>query len=58
MLLYPVHVTAFEAQDFTSFTPLTGNTSHHACGLGKIAVFETGTTKLDKAIGRTILGWF
>jgi len=58
MLLYPANATFFEAKDFKSFNVLDGNDTHHACGLGKIAVFGAGSNKLDDGIGRTILGWF
>jgi len=58
MLLYPATATSFEAKDFKSFTILEGKATHHACGLGKIAVFVAGSTKLDEGIGRVILEWF
>jgi 5-methylcytosine-specific restriction enzyme subunit McrC len=58
MLLYPANTTFFEAKDFKSFNVLDGKDDHHACGLGKIAVFAAGSNKLDDGIGRVILGWF
>jgi 5-methylcytosine-specific restriction enzyme subunit McrC len=58
MLLYPANATSFETKDFTSFNALEGNDTHHACGFGKLAVFEAGSMKLDDGIGRVILGWF
>lgn len=58
MLLYPANATSFEAKDFKSFNVIEGRDSHHACGLGKVSIFKTGSNRLDDKIGREILGWF
>jgi 5-methylcytosine-specific restriction enzyme subunit McrC len=58
MLLYPSNATSFEDKDFKSFNILEGKDTHHACGLGKISIFNEGTNLLEESIGKTIIEWF
>lgn len=58
MLLYPSNTTSFEDKDFKSFNTLEGKDTHHACGLGKISIFNEGTNLLEESIGKTIIDWF
>jgi len=58
MLLYPSTVTSFEPTDFKAFDALNGKDSHHACGLGKVSVFDADGLRLNEGIGEEILGWF
>jgi 5-methylcytosine-specific restriction enzyme subunit McrC len=58
MLLYPSTRTSFEATDFKAFDALNGKDSHHACGLGKVSVFDADGNGLDEGIGGVVLGWF
>jgi 5-methylcytosine-specific restriction enzyme subunit McrC len=58
MLLYPSTRTSFEATDFKAFDALNGKDSHHACGLGKVSVFDADGLRMNEGIGEEILGWF
>lgn len=58
MLLYPANNSSFEAKDFKSFNVLEGNETHHACGLGKISIFDTNGKTLNERIAEDIIGWF
>ena len=58
MLLYPANATSFEAKDFKSFNVLDGKDGHHACGLGKISIFNADRKTLNERIGDDIIGWF
>jgi 5-methylcytosine-specific restriction enzyme subunit McrC len=58
MLLYPSNISTFEEKDFKNFNAFEGKTEHHACGLGKISIFDSDNISLDKEIGNTILEWF
>lgn len=57
MLLYPSTNSTFMKEDFISFNPVTDKV-HHQCGLGKISIFNSDPTTLNKNIGKTILSWF
>jgi 5-methylcytosine-specific restriction enzyme subunit McrC len=54
MLLYPSNITKDITDD--DFVPFENK--KHACSLGKISVFNSGTEKLDEGIGNLILKWF
>jgi 5-methylcytosine-specific restriction enzyme subunit McrC len=41
-----------------SFNVLEGKDSHHACGLGRISIFDTNGKTLNERIGDAIIGWF
>lgn len=58
MLLYPANANSFEAKDFKSFNVLDGKDNHHACGLGRISIFNTNGKTLNERIGDDIIGWF